>query len=124
MNNNMQGNYRKNNDLPGLGLSYIPPINKINCSLGQANQANVVIVKSQINKYSSQNDQRNFRKLQEKIENSLKVPKQSLTNKQILEEINKKKRMQNNQNLREISLNTPSKQEPQNSINLMKGTEI
>ena len=123
MNNNMQGNYRKNNDLPGLGHSYIPPINKINYSLGQANQANAVIVKSQINKYSSQNDQRIYRKLQEKIENLLKGPKQSLTNKQILEEISQKKGIQNNQNLREISLNTPSKQEPQNSINLMKGTE-
>ena len=123
MNNNMQGNYRKNNDLPGLGHSYIPPINKINYSLGQANQVNAVIVKSQINKYSSQNDQRIYRKLQEKIENSLKVPKQSLTNKQIPKEISQNKEIQNNQNLREISLNTPSKQEPQNSINLMKGTE-
>ena len=112
VNNNMQVNYRKNNDLPGLGHSYIPQINKTNYLIGQSNQANAMIGKSQINKYSSQNDQRNFRKLQEKIENSLKVPKQSLTNKQIPKEISQNKEIQNNQNLREISLNTPSKQEP------------
>ena len=123
INNNMQVNYRKNNDLPGLGHSYIPQINKTNYLIGQANQANALIGKSQINKYSSQNAQRNYRKPQEKIENLLKVPKQSLTNKQILEEISQKKGIQNNQNLEKVSLNTPSKKEPQNSINLMKGTE-
>jgi len=87
----MQVNYRKNNDLPGLGHSCIPQINKANYLIGQSNQANAVIGKSQINKYSSQNAQRNYRKPQEKIENSLKVPKQSLTYKQILEEISQKK---------------------------------
>ena len=123
INNNMQVNYRKNNDLPGLGHSCIPQINKANYLIGQSNQANAVIGKSQINKYSSQNAQRNYRKPQEKIENSLKVPKQSLTYKQILEEISQKKGIQNNQNFEDVSLNTPSKKEPQNSTNLMKGTE-
>ena len=119
-NKNIPNNYQRNKNMNNIYYSNAPQIIKTN---NLPNQVQSLLQISQLNNFNNKNVQKNYRKPEEMYRSLLNKPENKTNLQQHLKGKNPNKGAYNRIDLEEVSLQTPSKEESQSKMNLMKGTE-